>query len=324
MSNVDQSLVISTSKIDYYQTPLHHEVAVVECRFRDFVGGYGGFVSAKQLMLLGNDIANVAGHVFRIQHVNQGVISDNRLAGAEATGHTLKLHAEPVGGETDGAQRPSVDFVITGNVFVGDDNDWSVAIGPQSARWNETVRNGILDGNHFIAGVDNQLQLHLAARDVTVRDNIFEVSAAQEQTAIHVVRRGIEPGPDSNRIYNNTCYSSATGGTAICVLVADSATNTLVHNNLLVAPNAGNTRVLDDAGSATAAAANLTLAPAVFSNPSPAAAQDFRLAAGSEPIDAGLDTGVATVDFNGTSRSTDGDGDGTAAPDIGAFEYPGP
>jgi hypothetical protein len=52
------------------------------------------------------------------------------------------------------------------------------------------------------------------------------------------------------------------------------------------------------------------------------ASGDFHLSAGSPLVDAG-DPGVASqADFDGSQRSLDGNGDGTAAPDIGAFEVP--
>ena len=51
---------------------------------------------------------------------------------------------------------------------------------------------------------------------------------------------------------------------------------------------------------------------------------DYRLAAGSPLIDAGLPAppgGLGAFDRDGLARSVDGNGDGAAAPDIGAFEY---
>jgi hypothetical protein len=56
-----------------------------------------------------------------------------------------------------------------------------------------------------------------------------------------------------------------------------------------------------------------------------AAAGDFRLAAGSPLIDAGTPNSVPAdaVDRDGRPRASDGDGDCTHVPDIGAFEYQG-
>ena len=48
---------------------------------------------------------------------------------------------------------------------------------------------------------------------------------------------------------------------------------------------------------------------------------DFHLMAGSPAMDAGSNAGAPTVDFEGTPRPLDGDGDGTPAVDIGVDEY---
>ncbi len=38
-----------------------------------------------------------------------------------------------------------------------------------------------------------------------VKDNTFDLSSAQEKTAIQVSRRGIEPPPAGNRVLENAC-----------------------------------------------------------------------------------------------------------------------
>jgi parallel beta-helix repeat protein len=51
-------------------------------------------------------------------------------------------------------------------------------------------------------------------------------------------------------------------------------------------------------------------------------AGDFHLKTGSPAIDAGTDGGTPVADFDGVTRPLDGNGDGTAVIDIGAFEAP--
>ncbi|MGI8810505.1 MAG: choice-of-anchor Q domain-containing protein [Acidimicrobiales bacterium] len=60
----------------------------------------------------------------------------------------------------------------------------------------------------------------------------------------------------------------------------------------------------------------------------PRLAADFSLSAGSPAIDAGHDDPLLPLlgptDANGRPRVVDGNGDGAAAVDLGAFEWPGP
>src|SRR6185437_6846641 len=53
-----------------------------------------------------------------------------------------------------------------------------------------------------------------------------------------------------------------------------------------------------------------------------AASGNFRLEQAAPPIDAGTNTGAPPTDFDGNPRPIDGDGDGVAVTDMGAFEFP--
>ncbi|MGG7380880.1 choice-of-anchor Q domain-containing protein, partial [Escherichia coli] len=52
------------------------------------------------------------------------------------------------------------------------------------------------------------------------------------------------------------------------------------------------------------------------------ASGDYHLTAASPLVDAGDPAVASQADFDGLMRSIDGNGDGTATPDIGAFEVP--
>jgi hypothetical protein len=325
MSNLATSMVISSSKTDFYGTPAHRGVAIVDCSLQD-MSGYGVFVASEQLAVLGNSMVNIYQHIVRSQRFQGAVYSNNYLDSPTAdSGHAtiMKLHAEAVN-DDPAYPRQSSEFVITGNVFVGANNDWNVSIGPQSSSRIEEVHNGIVDGNHFIAGSGNSLHLHLAGNSITVRNNIFDTSYSASDTAVSVVRRGIEPPPHNNHLYHNTCYTANSGGTATCIHVADSASNTLAHNNLLVAPNAGGANVVIDNGTSTNAGGNLELGVSTFVSSTPTKALDFALSSGSAAIDTGLSTGLTQLDYVGAFRDIDGDGTGGPVPDVGAFERSGP
>jgi hypothetical protein len=67
-------------------------------------------------------------------------------------------------------------------------------------------------------------------------------------------------------------------------------------------------------------ASSVTGAPRFIST----AAANYRIKPGSAAIDRGISTGSPAVDFDGRPRPADGDADGTAVVDIGAFELTPP
>jgi hypothetical protein len=70
---------------------------------------------------------------------------------------------------------------------------------------------------------------------------------------------------------------------------------------------------------------SLTFAPNnIYADPQFAGATDFHLLPGSLAIDQADPASTITEDFDGAARPTDGDGEGTARNDMGAFEYQPP
>src|SRR5690606_32542315 len=83
------------------------------------------------------------------------------------------------------------------------------AIETENATSDQRVSDIIFERNWLRGNVKSRTLLNINARRVTVRNNVFlgmDVPNGNSFTAIDIFKRGIEPAPQDNRIYNNTCY----------------------------------------------------------------------------------------------------------------------
>ena len=127
-------------------------------------------------------------------------------------------------------------------------------------------------------------------------------------------------------LYNNTIsanYSPANNPGLY--MTSGTAVNNIIYGNTGGAYGASvsggtfNTNIVSDTTYVTTAnATGNTTGDPLMAAP---ANGDFTIGFSSPAVDAGAALASVAVDFAGTERPQDGNGDGTAAPDIGAYEY---
>ena len=327
-TNYHTSVSFSTSVLNYYNhTQLHDDMGLVESTIRQARGGSGGngvYIGGNRLSLLGNVMMDATGseHVIRLPYVGSTVISHNFLSNPAPTKHAVKLHALDATRNYSFPERDSHHFILSHNTFEGGNRvDWVATLGPQNSTSNEVVRDGIVERNYFLPSPDTQRHLIVWGSGVSVRNNVFNMDGGRGHSGVSFRRRGIEPKPQDNRAYNNTCYTRDSASSVSCVLASGAATNTTAHNNLLYAPNANNP--VASQFTSGPQSHNVVVGQNPFVSGSPGSASDFRLKSGAAAIDAGTAIPWRGPDYAGGNRPTDGSGDGIAQWDLGAFELGG-
>jgi PKD repeat protein len=315
-----------------WDTKDFEELALVSC---DAAGTllYVVYLGGMRMAVIGGDFRDSSEtHVLRLWQAHRTVIAHNEMSGSSlntADGrHALKLHgpSQEALARTDGGrlEHPTRHVVVADNIF-GSSGPWPVAVGPQDALKDERLEDILLERNRFYPQFGNHssrevgIALHIWARNVTVRNNLF-LAPGYGYSAVTVEPRGIEPPPSNVRLLNNTVYVPVTpGGSSnetIIFRISPSTSRTLVRNTL--AELSGGTRL--DAligGGATDLVEdhNLLTADARFVHPEDADVllRDFSVAADSPAVDVGAEVPLFD-DLLGTARPRG------AGYDIGAFE----
>lgn len=285
-----------------YATP-HDGNTIADSDVSDcFVNGV--YVGGRRLALLGNMVRDIrASHVLRVWQAHKGVIAHNALKNPGPERHALKLHGPAHG---DG-RPPTQHVVVSDNLFNG--KTWTVSVGPQNAVSDERVSHVLFERNRTLSSETVQVDLHLAARNVTVRNNVFcGTGSSRYYAAVEVVRRGIEPEPCDVRILHNTVLKADVGSEFSVCLASGKATGLEIVNNLAWAPNVQRRVVLMGDGAATQEA-NLLADKAAFLDDGRGVLKPAAQAArGGRPL------ARARTDFCGTPRPRSG------ACALGAFE----
>jgi serine protease len=217
--------------------------------------------------------------------------------------------------------------LISQNVFEGNEQragGYGAAIGGNNA--SPIVERNLFRGNtcdsQFLSGV----VAFVNGSSPRIQSNVFVDNPCR---AVNMTL----PAGAAPVVVNNTIVGNAVG------IRVDARVSTTAHtyrNNVVVDNDIGLEvdfgaappwdhnlvfgNVVDYSGAPSQTGSNGN----VSANPSfvDAAGHVFRLQAGSPAIDAGSNVEIPAVDFAGGARSLDGNGDGDAVADIGAFEAP--
>jgi hypothetical protein len=277
---------------------------------------YRAYMAGNRMAIMGNDFDNLSTggtHVIRIQYINKGVISNNRLANAGGTQHTLKIHAPLItadntmtaGGSSGYSQR----IVISDNKIVGNTNAWTLSFGPQNSASDERVRDIIFERNWITGGTGTQLSIESSADRSTFRNNIIDTSNGVYQSGLGIGQRGIEPVPDDIQIYNNTLYSS-TSTSEYRAIKLTTVTNVTVKNNLAYTPNVSSPVMVFGTPSGLVQSNNSTNDQVKSTSPgwassTPTVPSDFKPVGGSYALGNGVSVPVFSDFFLQTRTTND-------------------
>ena len=315
--HVHFGVMLSPFILDYYggQHRLWDQFAMVDSTIRTIIGGAGGYnlyVGGQRFALLGNVFTDSTGseHILRTPNIVKGVISHNEMSNPAPGKHTVKLQAAVFDVSPTGFTE---QIVLSDNKFTGGAGvDWTVTVGPENAQSNEKVRDLIVERNWFAPHPSQSVALMLWAQDVTVRNNIFNLTGTLERNGVVVERRGVEPPPANVHAYNNTFYSNSSGGFQPISFVLGAGM--VAKNNLGYAPLSTSRSMVS--GSAlienNTSNAGILLSPG-FLSATPLAPLEFVLGAGSPASNAGTTVPVFS-DFFRLERPQGG------ANDLGATE----
>ena len=318
------AVLVADSILNYnnsqgYTNTLHDQFAVVDATFTHFIGGSGGnimYIAAQRFALLGSvlwDSENIE-HVLRTPWIATGVISHNDMRRQAVGKHVVKMHAPPFYGSGLGSNQYTERVLLSDNYFLGN-ADWTVAIGPSSSSDDARARDVIVERNFFVHNTNVQVGLLIWAREVTIRNNIFDVSDGMARTCMSIGQRGIEPVACNVRVYNNTGCARVSNSFVLAG-VQSITTNVTLRNNLGFCPRLSTAAMYSGTGVNFVADHNLLTNRPGFVVSDPVNPDDFRLSSASPAVDAGTNVSVFE-DYALNPRPA-------ARCDCGAFALPEP
>jgi hypothetical protein len=334
---------------------ISNENAIVDSTILDGpgLGGNDLFVLWERSMFLGNRIGDKfdlqgdrrGEHIIRARYTAGAVWNHNAMGLLNDTGgrigcgdirHVMKVVSDI-----------ATDFFPNGvsheNVFTDNyvssckSNSWDLDIGRRDSTplaADQGHRIFLVERNFFTKRFSDgsSVSLQVEGEEGVVRNNVFDLSGPNQdsgQTGVRVWNRApVDPAPVPTRdvrVYNNTCYrDAATPGAGTCISLTSDSSRAIVRNNLMYEAGAGQaSQLLSDGGvgTVTCSGCNAVAAANPFAVASPRVVSDFALAAAASPIDDGLAVPGVPMNFDsGGVQPRDGDSNGTAQYDLGAFE----
>ncbi len=318
--NVHSAVSAGDSILSYWNNQgegthdLHDGLALSELDVRNIVGGNGGngvYLVGRRMAAMGCSFedSTAAEHVWRMPHIEKGLLTHNIVSKAAIGKHLLKLHGPKFDDGLLGNGQYTERVQISDNIFRAGVEAWPLAIGPQNEANDERIRDIVLERNQFIAGSSNAVMVVLWAQSVTVRNNLFDTSTSTgDVRCVGATQRGVEPAPVNIDLYNNTCYSSS--NRKVTLLRMDGATMSSARNNLVV--STGGVAELGLMGS-NDDSNNIISTTTLFAGAAPSSPEDFVPSQGSQADNGGVPIEGLLEDYFGKARSQ-------SAPDVGAFE----
>ncbi|MDA8017040.1 MAG: hypothetical protein MPN21_06275 [Thermoanaerobaculia bacterium] len=268
--------------------------------------------------------------LLRLQTTRRGAIAHNRL---ERPGQRvlLRLTANDFVSDADVLRR----VAVVDNILDGADGTyhWLVEMAGVDDFGDYRLEDVLVEGNRFrfatAASGGTSRGIRIAGRDITLRNNVFDSGTPVHGGQMIAIWKQAQMWTSQRiSVLNNTAYIRPDANVQLDLVFFGEATITdsEVRNNLLYSASlsaellTGDGTAIANTSSSNNLDASGFASGEVFAVAAPADWDDLRLGPESSALEAGTPVSVYR-DEEGAPRPFDGDGDGAAAWDIGAFEF---